>query len=53
LGNHSNNQQALQNQLMQPKWTIFKEIMAEQNISILYGDDANYFDTLDVWINSL
>ena len=45
--------QYLQNQLMQPKWTIFKEIMAEQNISILFGDDANYFDTLDVWINSL
>ena len=45
--------QYLQNQLMQPKWTVFKEIMAEQNIQILFGDDSSYFETLDRWINSL
>lgn len=45
--------QYLQNQMMQSKWTIFKEIMVEQKIPLLLGDDASYFNTLDDWINSL
>jgi len=38
---------------MQPKWTIFKEIMAEQNIPLLFGDETAYFETLDNWIEQL
>jgi len=39
--------QYLQHQMVQPKWTIFKEIMVEQNIPLLFGDEPAYFETLD------
>jgi hypothetical protein len=45
--------QYLQHQMVQPKWTIFKEIMAEQNIPLLFGDETAYFETLDNWIEQL
>jgi hypothetical protein len=33
------------------KYQILLTILAEHNISVLYGDDANYFETLDYWIH--
>ena len=32
------------------KYTILNEIFIENNIKVLFGDDKNYFDTLDNWI---
>lgn len=32
------------------KYLILGTIFIEHNISVLFGDDANYFDTLDAWI---
>jgi len=32
------------------KYTILQRILGENNIDILYGDDENYFDNLDFWI---
>ncbi len=32
------------------KYTILKIILEESDIHILFGDDENYFDTLDRWI---
>lgn len=32
------------------KYQILRQILAENNIRILFGDDANYFETLDNWI---
>lgn len=34
------------------KYTILKTILNEHNIDILFGDDDNYFETLDIWINN-
>jgi hypothetical protein len=33
------------------KYTILSTIFNEHNICVLFGDDANYFDTLDAWIS--
>ena len=33
-----------------PKYTTLLKILKEHNIDVLFGDDANYFDTLDAWI---
>lgn len=33
------------------KYTILNRIFQEDNIAVLFGDDDNYFDTLDVWID--
>lgn len=43
----------LQNKFVfnEKKYTILSTIFNEHNISLLFGDDANYFDTLDAWIN--
>jgi len=35
------------------KYNNMKEIMAEDNINIFYGDDDNYFDKLFEWINEI
>ena len=32
------------------KYTILNQICNENNIAILFGDDENYFDTLDMWL---
>ena len=32
------------------KYTILNEIFKESNISVLFGDDENYFETLDNWL---
>ena len=33
------------------KYTILNKILNESNIAVLFGDDENYFETLDEWIN--
>jgi hypothetical protein len=35
------------------KYNNLLQILKEHNISVLFGDDANYFETLDLWIHSL
>ena len=44
----------LQNKLMSknPKYTILNTILNENNIKVLFGDDENYFETFDMWINN-
>jgi len=32
------------------KYTCLRQILNENNIKVLYGEDANYFETLDEWI---
>lgn len=32
------------------KFVILKQILRENDIDVLYGDDENYFATLDKWI---
>ena len=32
------------------KYTILNTILHENNISVLFGDDENHFDTLDKWV---
>ena len=34
------------------KYTILNTILKESNIAVLFGDDANYFETLDAWVNN-
>lgn len=34
------------------KYTILNTILNENNIAVLFGDDENYFETLDNWINN-
>lgn len=34
------------------KYIILNEILNENNIEVLFGDDTNYFKNLDVWINN-
>jgi hypothetical protein len=34
------------------KYTILNAILNENNISVLFGDDDNYFETLDKWFNN-
>jgi hypothetical protein len=43
----------LQNKIMsnEKKYIIFNKLMKKHNIPILFGDDDNYFDTLDNWFN--
>ena len=33
------------------KYTTLNIIFTESNIVVLFGDDDNYFDTLDTWLN--
>ena len=33
------------------KFIILNKIFNENNISVLFGDDENYFETIDYWIN--
>ena len=44
----------LKNKLIsnEKKYTTLNTIFNENNIAVLYGDDENYFDTLDIWFNS-
>jgi hypothetical protein len=35
----------------EPKYTILNQILKESDIEVLFGDDDNYFESLDVWIN--
>ena len=34
------------------KYEILNTILHENNIVVLFGDDENYFETLDSWLNS-
>lgn len=34
------------------KFVIFNKLMKKHNISILFGDDENYFETFDAWFNN-
>ena len=34
------------------KYTTLNTILSESNISVLFGDDENYFETFDTWFNS-
>ena len=34
------------------KYAILITILNENNIAVLFGDDENYFETLDVWLNN-
>jgi len=43
----------LQNKLESNNTKIIKEIMAQDNIQVFYGDDDNYFDLLYEWINKI
>lgn len=33
------------------KYTILSQILGESNIPVLFGDEADYFDKLDMWTN--
>lgn len=33
------------------KYKILNTILNEHNISVLFGDDENYFETFDMWVN--
>lgn len=33
------------------KWVVSREINKKHNIQVLYGDDNNYYDSLDEWIS--
>ena len=34
------------------KYIILNSILNENNISVLFGDDENYFETFNIWINN-
>jgi hypothetical protein len=34
------------------KYTILNTIFKENNIGVLFGDDKNYFGTVDIWFNN-
>jgi len=34
------------------KYTILNTILNESNIAVLFGDDENYFETIDNWVNN-
>ena len=34
------------------KYTILNTIFQENNIEVLFGDDENYFETIDTWFNN-
>ena len=44
----------LQNKIIsnEKKYIIFNKLMKNHNISILFGDDENYFETFDAWFNN-
>ena len=44
----------LQNKLIstEKKYIILNIIFNENNIVVLFGDDENYFETFDIWLNS-
>jgi hypothetical protein len=44
----------LKNKLVsnEKKYTVLNTIFNENNIAVLFGDDENYFETFDAWINS-
>lgn len=41
----------LKGKLQSPKNTILNEIFIEDGIAVLFGDNDNYFESLDAWIN--
>jgi hypothetical protein len=34
------------------KYLTLNEILSENNIAVLFGDDENYFETIDIWFNN-
>ena len=45
----------LKNKLIsnEKKYTILNTIFNENNIAVLFGDDDNYFEKFDIWVNQL
>jgi len=45
----------LKNKLIskEKKYTILNTIFIESNITVLFGDDENYFETFDTWFNQM
>ena len=45
----------LQNKItsQEKKYIIFNTLMKRHRISILFGDDENYFETLDEWLKNV
>ena len=35
------------------KYNILNTIFNENNITVLFGDDENYFETFDTWFNTM
>jgi hypothetical protein len=35
-----------------PKWQAFREMNKKYGITVLYGEDETYFETLDAWIQA-
>jgi hypothetical protein len=35
-----------------PKYTILNTILQENNIAVLFGNNTNYFETFDNWLNN-
>ena len=48
LSNEDYNYKIISNE---KKYTILHTIFDENNITVLFGDDANYFETFDMWFN--
>lgn len=44
----------LKNKLVsnEKKYTLLNTILNESHIAVLFGDDENYFETFDTWINN-
>jgi len=44
----------LKNKLIsnEKKYVILNTILDENNIAVLFGDDKNYFEILDIWLNN-
>jgi hypothetical protein len=44
----------LKNKLIstKPKYTLLNRALIESNIAVLFGDDENYFETFDTWLNN-
>jgi hypothetical protein len=46
--------QFLKNKIVsiEKKYTILNTILKENNIGVLFGDDEDYFGTVDIWLNN-
>jgi hypothetical protein len=35
------------------KWAVMRDLLAEDRVTVLFGDDADYFHNLDTWISNI